>query len=393
MNLPRKLTSQFAEICSMNVKNMGRTSADRIGKQRESFEKSYCTGSLLGSGGFGTVYAGTRIADNLPVAIKYVNKEKVNDWVQLNNREVPLEVSLLKRVHNIQGCIRMLDYYEQPDSFVIVMERPDPTKDLFDFITEHGPLPEELCRRFFRQIVETTSRCHQAGVVHRDLKDENVLVDLKTGKLRIIDFGSGAFLKDTVYKDFDGTRVYSPPEWIMSHRYHGRSATIWSLGILLFDMACGDIPFEKDDEICRAELYFREGVSHSLRNLIQSMLQVKPQHRISLEGILEHPWMREGQTDNSTQKIISTGHSMSSLDDSPFSSANSSQEDIHKALTCQCATIPQSNCYAHTCASEDSQSLSSVESLSHSQDSDSSDSGIDDAELPDCLIMSVSHHS
>ena len=197
-----------------------------------------------------------------------------------------------------------------------------------------------------------------------------------------------------IFISCSGTRVYSPPEWITSHRYHGRPATIWSLGILLFDMACGDIPFEKDEEICRAELYFREGVSHSLRRLIQSMLQVKPQHRISLEQILEDPWMREGQTDNSAQKIISTGHSMSSLDDSPFSSANSSQEDIHKALTCQCATMPQSNCYVHSCPSDDSQSLSSVESFSHSQDSDSSDSGIEDSEMRNCIIVtSVSHHS
>ncbi|XP_072181690.1 serine/threonine-protein kinase pim-3-like [Diadema setosum] len=391
MNLPRKLTSQFAEICSMNVKNMGRTTADRMVKQRELFEKTYCIGSLIGSGGFGTVYAGTRLSDNFPVAIKLVNKEKVNDWVQLNNREVPLEISLLKRVSSIRGCIRLLDYYEQPDSFIIVMERPDPAKDLFDFITEQGPLPEDLCRRFFRQIVETTSRCHEAGVVHRDLKDENILVDLKSGLLKIIDFGSGAFLKDTVYKDFDGTRVYSPPEWILSHRYHGRSATIWSLGILLFDMACGDIPFEKDDEICRAELYFRDGVSPSLRNLVESMLQVKPQHRLTLEKILEHPWMKEGQTDNSPQKIMCPGHSMNSLDNSPYSSTNSSHEDILKVHTCQCSVSHPTSCFVHNHSNPESQS-SSTESLSHSQDSDSSDSGIDEGDLTDCFAP-ISQHS
>lgn len=122
----------------------------------------------------------------------------------MNDTIIPMEIHLMQKVARLKGVVRLLDHYERPDSFILVMERPSRVQDLFDYITERGSLTESEARQFLHQIIRTVMDLHAAGVVHRDIKDENILVDLETRRLKVIDFGSSTFLKDTAYTEFEG---------------------------------------------------------------------------------------------------------------------------------------------------------------------------------------------
>ena len=266
------------------------SSSGSLEQGRKDFHTQYLVKEQLGKGGFGVVYSAVRRSDGLEVAVKEVNKD---ERVVVGDNNMPLEVALMQQLQDVPGVIRFIDYFDMQTCFYIVMERFH-SKDLFDFISEQGPLPEALAKDIFRQLLTTLVSCHQKGVVHRDIKDENILIDLNTFKIKLIDFGAGCKIEDRVYRDYEGTRVYSPPEWINLKAYKLEGLTVWSLGILLYDMVCGDIPFKSEPEILSAEVSWPAhlNLSEDVKNLILGCLMVDSKERMGMSEVANHPWFQ-----------------------------------------------------------------------------------------------------
>ena len=291
---------KFKNLFSLSSR---RSTVGRLGSDILDFQAQYKLKGILGKGGFGVVHAGIRKSDGMQVAVKEVTKEKVLEYTV--DDKVPLEIALMQQVSDVPGVIRLIDYFDMSHSYYIVMERFN-SKDLFDFISEEGPLGENLARHLFRQVLDTVSQCHNRGVLHRDIKDENILIDLQTHQLKIIDFGSGTYLHDAVYTDFEGTRVYSPPEWIKYRRYKADGLTVWSLGILLYDMLCGDVPYETDEQIRTGDIVWKDDVKISplAKDLIESCLRPDPDERITLSSIKNHTWMKISRVSKSSISLV-----------------------------------------------------------------------------------------
>ncbi|XP_058641325.1 serine/threonine-protein kinase pim-2-like [Onychostoma macrolepis] len=251
---------------------------------------------MLGHGSFGDVFEGIRLSDSKKVALKVVEKRENMEKIKTYqfSKALPSEIAmmiLMNKGPRVPQIIQLLDWYETPEEYILVLERPTPCENMQQFLMRHkGRIRESSARVVMQQVVIAAIICCQRGVFHRDIKLENLLINKNTLQVKLIDFGCGTRLKRSAYSVFSGTKVYAPPE-IHTGSYHATSTTVYSLGILLYRMVCGKFPGHQLQQIFDRTWYTEE-LSKECIDLICSCMERHPDKRIGLEKIHRHDWFQ-----------------------------------------------------------------------------------------------------
>lgn len=208
-----------AKPAAFNIENELIKYTKSLKLSTQSYLSSYKLGAHIRNGGFSEIYEGSTQAKNENVIIKLIPKHKTKNWLMVHNKKYPAEVLLHKMCNSINGIVRMVEFFEQEHEWIIIMSKLNNCMDLFDYLEskQRGRLSENEACHFFKQLVKINIDLFNQGVVHRDLKSENLLVDLDTLNLVLIDFGASAIYRNAsqhFYTDFHGTRQYKPPEYI-----------------------------------------------------------------------------------------------------------------------------------------------------------------------------------
>ncbi|RKO96078.1 hypothetical protein CXG81DRAFT_14999, partial [Caulochytrium protostelioides] len=171
---------------------------------------------------------------------------------------------------------------------------------MLDYIISHGKLKERQARKFMRQIVSAVDYCHRNAIVHRDLKIENILIG-SGGEIQIIDFGlANLYSSDRLLKTFCGSLYFAAPELLCSKKYTGSEVDVWSIGIILYVLVCGRVPFDDSsiyrlhEKIKRGILEFPTHLSADVKALLTGILNVNSEKRWTLSEIKHHPWLNKG---------------------------------------------------------------------------------------------------
>ncbi|NXC27346.1 PASK kinase, partial [Campylorhamphus procurvoides] len=259
------------------------------------YAKNYSTLSLIGKGAFGFVWTARNKKDHQEVVVKFIWKEKVLEdcWVDDPDLgRVTQEIAILLRLQH-PSIIKVLDVFENESFFQLVMEKHGSGLDLFTFIDNQPNLDEPLASYIFRQLVSAVGYLHCRNILHRDIKDENIVI-AEDFTIKLVDFGSAAYLEPgKLFYTFCGTIEYCSPEVLAGKPYHGPELEMWSLGITLYTLVLGENPFCELEEALAAVLSPPHPVSEGLMDLMAGLLDPVPEQRMTLAVLAGHPWLQQ----------------------------------------------------------------------------------------------------
>ncbi|XP_024140385.1 serine/threonine-protein kinase pim-1 isoform X1 [Oryzias melastigma] len=279
-----------------------KTERDDVIDQKAEFEAKYVEEDQFGSGGFGSIHAGFRRSDNLPVAIKHILKCYIrNKELDENGNFIPSEVAILLKLRDESlqskdkaAPVPLLDWYEIGREVILVMERPIPCEDMYDYIeNKGGKLQEEEAKIIMKQLIHTAIDLEERNIFHQDIKIDNILIQTSSDvpRARLIDFGLSCMAeKDTIFRVFSGTPAHGPPEYFKGFSSPG-STTVWQLGVVLYESLHDPMSFSTRDFV-KGSLTVHDKLSEECQDFFRACLNLNQERRAQLKDLLHHPWLR-----------------------------------------------------------------------------------------------------
>ncbi|XP_064302366.1 serine/threonine-protein kinase MARK1 isoform X9 [Phalacrocorax carbo] len=249
----------------------------------------------IGKGNFAKVKLARHVLTGREVAVKIIDKTQLNPT---SLQKLFREVRIMK-ILNHPNIVKLFEVIETEKTLYLVMEYAS-GGEVFDYLVAHGRMKEKEARAKFRQIVSAVQYCHQKCIVHRDLKAENLLLDADMN-IKIADFGfSNEFTVGNKLDTFCGSPPYAAPELFQGKKYDGPEVDVWSLGVILYTLVSGSLPFdgqnlkELRERVLRGKYRIPFYMSTDCENLLKKLLVLNPIKRGSLEQIMKDRWMNVG---------------------------------------------------------------------------------------------------
>ncbi|XP_026842683.1 MAP/microtubule affinity-regulating kinase 3 isoform X16 [Drosophila persimilis] len=282
-----------------------RSSAPMRWRATEEHIGKYKLIKTIGKGNFAKVKLAKHLPTGKEVAIKIIDKTQLNPG---SLQKLFREVRIMKMLDH-PNIVKLFQVIETEKTLYLIMEYAS-GGEVFDYLVLHGRMKEKEARVKFRQIVSAVQYCHQKRIIHRDLKAENLLLDSELN-IKIADFGfSNEFTPGSKLDTFCGSPPYAAPELFQGKKYDGPEVDVWSLGVILYTLVSGSLPFdgstlrELRERVLRGKYRIPFYMSTDCENLLRKFLVLNPAKRASLETIMGDKWMNMGFEDDELKPYI-----------------------------------------------------------------------------------------